>query len=416
MSLKKTSLLFLFFLMFCFPRSLFAVGIDPGKNSKKDDPESQIYPAVSAEGAILMDAGSGQILYSKNPEKELFPASTTKILTAILVLEHGHLNQITTISKKVSETPYTSIHLKEGEKISVDELLHGALMRSANDACMGLAEAVAGSDTAFVKKMNERARQLGAKHTHFVTCNGLHDPNHYTCAEDLGIFTRKAIQFPEFNKIVSTKKWVLTRSKNQDDRVVYNRNHFIWRVKGADGIKTGYTKQAGKCLVASISRGGWRLIAIVLHSKDPIGESSSLIDYGYLNYRRIVLERKGESLGTVKVRLGHDAKVPVVAAKDLDIVLSRRLKEKPLRMAIISPITAPIAVHTRVGTLYAVADGRKIASVPVVTAKAVGRSRVIYLLYSVLCFGIVMALCGIIKFYGRKTAKNHFSGRNRFSA
>lgn len=373
-------------------------------------------PVLGASSAMLIDAATGKLLYASNPYRELPPASTTKIMTAILVLEHGKLDEVATISENVTKTPYTSLHLVKGEKITMRNLLYGALMRSANDSCVAMAEHIAGSEAAFAKLMNARAKQLGAKHTHFVTCNGLHDPNHYTCAADLALFARHATRFPLFNEIVHTRKWTLARSINHEDAVVFTHNRFLWRYDGADGIKTGYTKQAGKCLVGSATRGGWRLISVVMHSPDPIGEASQLLDYGFKNYQRFVIARKGQPIRKATVRWGRDEAVPVVAADILSVVVPRAGAPKVSKDLTLLEKSAPVRKGDHFGTLYATVDGRRAGATPLIAATSMGRARSFFVLFWTAAFLLLVGFIRWIRHFGRKTAKNHRRRWDRFEA
>lgn len=385
------------------------------KKALKAEPQSaydaQGRPVIQAPSALLIDAATGKVLYSKNPYMELPPASTTKIMTALLTLEHGKLDDVATISKNVSETPYTSIHLMNGEKITVRMLLYGALMRSANDACVALAEHVGGNVAGFVDMMNRKAEDLGAKHTHFVTPNGLHDPNHYTCAADLARFTERAIQYPLFNQIVSTRKIVLQRSINKEDATVFNRNHFLYRYDGADGIKTGYTKQAGHCLVGSATHGGWRLITVILHSPNILDETARLMNYGFSHYERMVLVRQGQKVKQLPIEWGSAPSVPVVVKKNLSLVVAKGHTQDIKREYIITPAHAPIIAGQHLGTVYALKDGRRIASVPLVAGESVGRSPGLLVIAWVASLLLVAALVWRIRRHGRTSTKNHRSRR-----
>jgi serine-type D-Ala-D-Ala carboxypeptidase (penicillin-binding protein 5/6) len=227
-------------------------------------------PAVAAKSAILVDAQTGTILFEKDAHTRRAPASTTKIMTATLLLEHGGLDAPVTASARAAKTPYANLHLRPGERIPLRDMLYAILLRSANDGCVAAAETVASSVPAFVEMMNYKAREIGCTETHFVTPNGLYDPNHYTTAADLARMAIYATQYDLFNQIVATKEKLINRSIARTDSLMRNHNRLLSRYPGCDGIKTGYVRQSGKCLVASATRTEeghpWRLIAVVLNS------------------------------------------------------------------------------------------------------------------------------------------------------
>jgi D-alanyl-D-alanine carboxypeptidase (penicillin-binding protein 5/6) len=244
----------------------------------------------------------------------------------------------------------------------MNELLYGILMRSSNDGCVAAAEHVAGSTARFAEWMNEKARALGATDTHFVTVNGLYDPKHYSSARDLAIFARYAMQYPLFNQIVATQEHTLQRTINWKDTLVRNHNKFLARYEGADGVKTGYVRQSGKCLVASATRpeagSPWRLLTVVLNSPDIYGDSARMMDWGRKYYAPVVVSRRGESLGTVQVRDGARPDVSVNAKDDLIVILPRQMG-KNIEREIHTPKTlqAPVSMGHAAGTVTAVVDG-----------------------------------------------------------
>jgi len=209
---------------------------------------------VDAKGAVLIDASSGVVLYEQNAHTELPPASTTKVATALLVLENMPLNKVVTVPDGFVNAGEAGIWLEPGEEQTVEDLMYAMLLRSANDAAQVLAIATAGSEQAFVDMMNKRVAELGLKNTHFTNPHGLHDDNHYTSAYDLAQITRAACALPVFNKIIVTDRHQLPWVKGEYDRVVYNRNNLLNIYEYADGVKNGYTTQAGSCLVSSATK------------------------------------------------------------------------------------------------------------------------------------------------------------------
>ncbi len=232
-------------------------------------------PSIQADSAILIEEQSGEVLFSLNPQEARPIASTTKIMTALIALQFGDLDKVIPVSAKAADTGESSINLQEGEELSLQDLLYGALMRSGNDACVAIAENVAGSEELFVALMNRAAQFYGARQTHFHNTNGLPDQEHYSCARDLALFTQQAFQYPLFSQIVAS------RSQTIGSRSFTNTNALLWSYAGADGVKTGTTNAAGKCLVASATRDDCRLIAVILHSSDRYGDAQKLLDFGF---------------------------------------------------------------------------------------------------------------------------------------
>ena len=252
-------------------------------------------PELKAASAILVDAATGTILWEKDCHARRPIASTTKIMTATLMLESGRLDDVVSFSDKARLTPYANLNAKPGEKFSLRELLYAVMLRSSNDSCVAVAEHLAGQAWKYAAQMTVRARQLGALDTNFVSVNGLYDKNHYSTAYDLALMTRHAIQYPLFNEVVGTQERTITRSINQKDTLVRNHNKFLQKYQGADGIKTGYVRQSGRCLVASAtgleSGQPWRLIAVVLNSDDTYGDSARMMDWGRKNFQPVFMAR-----------------------------------------------------------------------------------------------------------------------------
>lgn len=264
---------------------------------------------VSAKSAVLMDADSGRVLFSKNPDLCLPQASTTKITSAVLALEKGDLSDKVVISKYAAETGGSAIWLETGEVLTLEQLVYAMLLNSANDASAAVAEHIGGSEKNFVKMMNTFARDIGASNTHYVNPHGLHDDNHYSSAYDLALLGRYAMKNPEFEKIVATEKKVIPWTGHEWSRLLTNKNKLIYDpdfYPGADGIKNGFTTPAGYCLVASATRNGMRLIAVVLDCPGAPEEAKKLFDYGFANYNRTLLMSRGETVKTVQLDNGQE--------------------------------------------------------------------------------------------------------------
>lgn len=238
--------------------------------------------AITADSAVAIDADTGEILFQKNAFQIKAPASTTKILTAILAIESGRLEELVTVSKRAAAVGESSIYLRTHDQLVLSELVHGALIKSGNDACVAIAEHLSPSEDEFVGMMNFKAQLLGAYNTTFYNTNGLPHRSHLTTAYDLAIIARYALQNPIFSKIVSTKEYTLQWT-TPSSRTVYirNTNKLLWTFPGATGVKTGTTNQAGNCLVASAKQDNHHIISVVLNSQNRYGDAQKLLEYGF---------------------------------------------------------------------------------------------------------------------------------------
>lgn len=331
-------------------------------------------PPITAESAILVDAATGTVLYEKRCRQKRPMASTTKIMTAMVALENGDLNSTARASERATKTPFTSLHLKPGEHLSLRNLLYGLLLRSGNDAAVCVAEHISGSEKKFVEQMNLRAKQLGAKDTHFTNPHGLHHANHYSTAYDLALIARHAIKLPEFNQMVQTKSTYIERSHNLKDTLIRNSARFLYRFEGADGIKSGFTTPAGRCFVGSATRDDWRLIAVALKSKDAGADTSDLLAFGYKYWKQVSFAGYMKPVTTVPVKGGVESEVELLAADDLAQVMR---KEKIVETKVdlnAGKAVAPIKEGQKLGTVTGYINGEKIGTVDLVAARAVDRT------------------------------------------
>ncbi|MFA0741745.1 MAG: hypothetical protein DFNUSKGM_001860 [Candidatus Fervidibacter sacchari] len=278
---------------------------------------------ITAKSALLADAETGEILWQRNPDLRCYPASLTKIMTAIWVLERGNLGDWVIVPKEAAFTGESSMALKEGERVQLKDLLNAILVRSANDACVAAAIHLAGSVEKFVEWMNEKAKELGMTNTHFVNPHGLHHPQHFTTARDLLTLTRYALQNSTFRSIVSQREIVIAPTNKSALRRYRNRNKLLELYPGCDGVKTGYTVPAGKCLVASATRNGWQLIAIVLGSQDHFADCATLLDYGFNNFVRLILAEKGEKVALLHVPDGTTKWLWVTATDSVKVIMPK---------------------------------------------------------------------------------------------
>lgn len=327
-------------------------------------------PLVTAGAAVLLEADSGQVLYSKNGTAKMPPASTTKIMTVLLALEGGNLDRVVTVSPKAASVGEASIDLKAGEKLTLDDLIYGAMLKSGNDACVAIAEHVAGTESNFVLLMNQKAKVLGALNTSFINTNGLPATGHFTTARDLAIITRYALKNQSFQKAVSTRGKLI--GSTEGERYLNNTNRLLWSYDGANGVKTGTTVEAGECLVASATRDGRQLINVVLHSEDRWSDSTTLLDYGFECFDQVLALQEQESFGWIAVREGTGDKVQAVVSNDLKVVIPKNrpdLIEK--KVEITRELTAPVWDGQKVGRVIVSVNGIETESVDLVSDRYV---------------------------------------------
>lgn len=383
--------------------------IDVPAVSKRPAPLPDVSKAASA---LVMDADTGQVLFAKNPNTRRPNASTTKIMTAILTIENLGMDEWVTASKKACQTPYTSLNLRPGERIQVRDLLHGLLIRSANDAAVALAEHIGGSVSSFAGMMNRRAREIGCTNTNFVTPNGLYAEGHYSSAHDLCLMARHALRYPVFNEIITTRKWILnSRTINRKDLAVFAKHRFMKSYPGADGVKSGYLKQAGYCYVGSATHDGWRLVSAVLKSDDSSRDTAALMNYGFGNFRPYVVARSGAVCAGVRIDGGASETVSAAPVRDIKVIVPRTgaritttLQSKPLE--------APISKGASVGTMIVVVNGKPVGSVELLAAEDVGISIARRAWWVAKTCGLLLAGCWGIG-YGTAFAKGSRRRRRR---
>ncbi|MHB1419964.1 MAG: D-alanyl-D-alanine carboxypeptidase family protein [Bacillota bacterium] len=322
-------------------------------------------PAVSSQAAVLIDGYSGQVLYAKAAEEHRPPASTTKIMTALLALENGELGQVVAISPKAAAVGESSIYLEPGEKMLFLDLVKGALIKSGNDACVALAENVAGSEDLFVWMMNRQVRLLGSRSTNFKNTNGLPAKGHYSSALDLAMIARYALQNPVFAEIVRTKETVIADDQGNWPRYLSNTNRLLWKYPGADGVKTGTTDAAGQCLVASATRNGRNLLAVVLKSGNRFGDTRELLDYGFNKlYRELIPQ--GEAVGRTNVINGEQVDTGCVTAETLVTTIPAEEKKSLQRQVQMErQVRAPVRKGQIIGRARLLFKGQEVSATPV---------------------------------------------------
>ncbi len=255
--------------------------------------------ATTASSCVVMERDSGRILFEKDYSKRLPMASTTKIVTALTVLNNSSLEDVVVIPKEACGVEGSSIYLREGEKLTVRELLYGLMLRSGNDCAVALALHVGGSVKIFSEMMNKTAKDLGCTDSNFVNPHGLHDENHYTTAKDLAKITCNALKNDDFAKIVSTKSLKIANDGYEYPRVLTNKNKLLSSFVDADGVKTGYTKKAGRCFVGSATRNGMQVVVVVLNCGPMFEETAKMLDVAFANYRNVCIVPQNKLCGVV---------------------------------------------------------------------------------------------------------------------
>lgn len=300
-----------------------ATALVPGSKSRAGA-VSVAWPDVDAGGLMVMEVGSGRPVYSKEPDRRLKPASTTKIMTAILAIESGRLDDVVTVSRNASRIEGSRIFLEEGEKQTLRDLVYALMLVSANDAAVAIAEHLAGSVQAFAELMNRKAREIGCTGTHFVNPHGLDHPNHYTTARDLALIARYAMQNPTFRQLVATREWQMPWPAKNSTRTIFNENRLLYSEDGT-GVKTGYTTAAGHCMVASAKRGDLEVLVVLLDGQPSFWRDiRRLIDFFFEEYSPWVMVARGQELGTTRVGgLVFRRELKGVAGSNLVVPLSR---------------------------------------------------------------------------------------------
>lgn len=273
-------------------------------------------PDISAQTAIMIEGNSGEVLYEKNPDQKAYPASITKIMTALLAIEHGTLDKKVKVSGNASGVEGSSIYLEAGERIPLRDLVYGLMLRSGNDAAIAIAEEIGGSKDNFVIMMNKKARELGAFNTHFANPNGLHDPDHFTTARDMARIAMAAMENPEFKKVASAKSWVSDRGEGKYN-YFYNKNKVVYQYDGGTGIKIGYTRAAGRTLVASSEKNGMELICVVMNAPNWFQDTYKLMDYAYSQYESVKIAEGHRPMKAVKVRGGTRNFIMIAPKEDV---------------------------------------------------------------------------------------------------
>jgi len=384
--LKKT--VKIVFVIFIIISNLFWTNLASGDDTNDDGPVNDLFnqesiettgnkiPRISAGAAIVLDIVSGRVLYEKKAYSRSSIASTTKIMTAIVAIENGNDDEDVIVSKRAAAISGSQVNLKEGKTYKLGDLFYAMMIRSGNDAAIAVAEHVGGSVEAFAEMMNRKAAEIGATNTNFVTPHGLDDPQHYSTPYDLALITQYALKNEKFCKIVGTKTSTFEGSR------ISNTNEMLSLYPGADGVKTGYTGQAGRCLVTSATRNGWRIISVVLNcASRPVRAQSSkvILDYTFGSYKRYEYLKKGQEVYEIELNKGLENKISVYSDRDISFPLKQDEVDR-VRLVYNIPkrLEAPIENESKVGTIDYMLDDKLLASADIINYSAVARKDFYY--------------------------------------
>ena len=329
-------------------------------------------PEVSAKAAIGIELSSGEIFFAKNIDKRLPMASTTKIMTALVALENGDITDKVKVDKAATGIEGSSIYLYEGEILTLENLLYATLLESANDAATAVAIHIGGTVEDFVDMMNDKAKALGLTNTHFDNPHGLDSETHYTTARELGIISAYAMKNPTFREMVSTYKTTIPMQNGGGTRVLINHNKLLRNYDGAIGVKTGYTKKSGRCLVSASSKDGVELICVTISAPSDWQDHESILDFGNSLYESKTLAYKNEfscnisvvggQKNTVTAQIPYDVVATVRKGRDIDIVIEAQRF-----------LYAPIYRDQTVGKVIFIQDGHVIAEAPLIATETIYR-------------------------------------------
>ncbi|MGE5471860.1 MAG: D-alanyl-D-alanine carboxypeptidase family protein [Bacteroidota bacterium] len=339
--------------------------------------QQPIPPTLAAKSWLLLEMGSGQLLTAEKPDERLEPASLTKLMTAYLTFAALHkktiaLDQALPVSEKAWRTGGSKMFVRVDTQVPAEDLIKGMIVQSGNDACVTLAEAIAGSEDNFAQMMNREAERLGMKNSHFMNSTGLPDPQHYTTARDLSLLTSALIRdFPE-----EYKKYYSMKEFRYNNITQPNRNRLLFIDPSVDGVKTGHTDAAGYCLISSAIRDKRRLLSVVLGTASDAAratESLKLLNWGFISYDAVTLYTKDQPVSTLRVWKGQQSEVKAGFPNDLTIAVVKGYADKVKADFIPQPrLIAPIEVGQKLGTLKVSVDGKPYAEYPVLALENVG--------------------------------------------
>ncbi len=316
--------------------------------------------SVSAQAAVVMERNTGRVLYEKNAHSRLSMASTTKIMTTLLVIENADLNDSITATREMVMVEGTSMGLMPGDVITYEGLCYGMLLESGNDAANAAAIALAGSRERFADLMNQKAEELGMKNSHFVTPSGLDDKEHYSTAYDMALLACAAMKNPTFAKIASTKKATIVFGKPPEKRTMYNHNKLLSMFTQANGVKTGYTKKSGRCLVSSAEEDGGAVVAVTLNAPNDWADHKAMLRYGL---DRLETRQLGEEVMSYPLKMVGGSKASITAYTDpvQATLCPEDFGRIESEVELPSFVYAPMEKDTAVGTVRYLIDGKEIA-------------------------------------------------------
>lgn len=347
--------------------------------------------SVQARAAILIEAESGRVLYEQNADERLPMASTTKVMTALIAVEHCAMDEIVTAGPNASGVEGTSIYLSEGEKLTMREMLQGLMLRSGNDAAVAIAEHIAGDTEAFASLMNARARMLGAD-ANFVTPNGLDAAGHGASARAMALIAREAMQNESFRELVSMQEAVIPWVDNEYSRVLRNKNRLLDEYDGATGVKTGFTKKAGRCLIFSAERDGMELIGVVMNCPDWFGEAERLLDWGFANFSIQIAAQAGEKVYEANILNGQKKAVSLRAEETIVYPICQGDRWR-VEIHAENELEAPVSEGDEAGYMAIVVEGEEAARTKLVAAEDVARRSFL---------NSIRQWLGRLPFFGRK--------------
>lgn len=322
---------------------------------------------VTADSAVVIDALTGQVLYGKNMHVRRPPASTTKIVTTILALELGNLQDKVTASKRAASQEGSSIWLTTGEVLTLEEMLYGIMLSSGNDASVAVAEYIAGSVEEFAVLMNRKSQEIGALNSTFKNPNGLPHNEHLTTAYDLAMIMRYGMQNPMFRKLNATQVKEISWPGNTWNRVLHNHNKLLKMYEGCDGGKTGYTKAAGRCLISTATRNGRRVITIVLHADALWEDSTTLLDYGLDQFTNITLFKAGEVVHVAEFAGSREKELQLMSARDFVVTIPRGQESKVTKtIHLRENLQVPIMKGEKVGNMEISLNGEKVGQLDLI--------------------------------------------------
>ncbi len=326
---------------------------------------------ADSKAAAFVEMNTGRVLYQQNAHQRLPMASTTKIMTALVALENGDLESLVKVSETAQGVEGSSMYLKEGDVLTLNDLIIGLMFFSANDGAVAIAEHVSGSVEGFIELMNKQALDLNCVNTKFHNPNGLPDDEHYTTAYDLAIIAAYALKNEKFREIVNSAKAEITLNGNE--MTIYNKNKFLNLYDYAIGIKTGYTKAAGRCFVSAAQKNGMVICGVLLNSGDIFGESEAILEQCYKKYSMETVLTKGQYLCSIPVSGGEETTFEVQVPEDIAVPLTDTEKESiEIKSDFIESLNAPVHYQRQIGNIQILLDGKVIAEKIIYTEYTIG--------------------------------------------